>query len=115
MKTVILCALGLMSFQSFGQTTVFEKNQEVARYNTLKNISQTVVLTFESTEAISPEIYTSICQAMQVKEGYVNFTMINNRSVTVSFENWIQEKDILDVLNQFGLQFTTKKGNQESK
>lgn len=100
-KILSVLALCLLSGGVFSQTATFGLNQEKARYNQTKNISQTISTVFTSTTTISNAHFIQIAAAMEQKDGYVSCTLTPQNELIVSHENWLETKDILDVIRQF--------------
>lgn len=104
MKTFLIIGLCLLGLQAFGQTTVFDRNQEIARYNQSHSISTPVDFHFVCQGHMTAALYESICNTMSEKDGYISCTK-NNNQLVIQVESWMQEKDILDLINQFGFSF----------
>lgn len=83
---------------SSAQTTVFTKNEEIARYNESKNTSKTVKHTFTSSSEITNGIYELICTTMEAKDGMVSCKRIGNYELEVTHENWVLVHDIIDMI-----------------
>ncbi|WP_300663957.1 hypothetical protein [Fluviicola sp.] len=98
LSVLVLCVL---SGGAFSQTATFELNQEKARYNQTKNVSQIVSSGFTSSTTISHSHFTQIAAAMEQKDGYVSCTLTPQNELIISHENWLDVKDILDVIRQF--------------
>lgn len=104
MKNLLLTGLCIIGLQAFGQTTVFDHNQEIARYNESHNISKPADYHFVCMGLLTDAIYESICNKLNEKDGYISCTK-NNNQLVIKAENWTQDKDVLDVINQFGVTF----------
>ncbi|MNU79373.1 hypothetical protein D3C71_689870 [compost metagenome] len=103
-KILSVLALCVLSGGAFSQTTAtFELNQEKARYNETKNVSQIISTSFTSTTTISNAHFIQITAAMEQKDGYVSCTLTPQNELIVTHENWLDVKDILDVIRQFVL------------
>lgn len=100
-KTLSALALCLLSGGVFSQTATFELNQEKARYNQSKNISQIITANFSSTTTISDSHFTQITAVMEQKDGYVSCKLTPQNELIVTYESWVETKDILDVIRQF--------------
>nr|WP_294860160.1 hypothetical protein [uncultured Fluviicola sp.] len=100
-KTIFLFAICFFSTGVFSQTSVFELNQEKARYNQSKSISQIVSDTFHSKIPITDSDFTQIAATMEQKDGYVSCTLNAQNNLVVEYENWIELKDIQDLIGQF--------------
>ncbi|MNE43677.1 hypothetical protein D3C87_16770 [compost metagenome] len=101
-KILSVLALCLLSDGAFSQTTAtFELNQEKARYNQTKNVSQIVSTGFTSTITITNSHLMQIAAVMEQKDGYVSCTLTPQNELAISHENWLEVKDILDVIRQF--------------
>ncbi len=100
-KILSVLALCLLSGGAFSQTTTFGLNQEKARYNQAKNISQIISTDFTSTVTISNSHLMQIAAVMEQKDGYVSCTLTPQNELIVVHENWLETKDILDVIRQF--------------
>lgn len=100
-KILSVLALCVLCGGAFSQTATFELNQEKARYNQTKNVSQIVSTGFTSTTTISNSHFTQIAAAMEQKDGYVSCTLTPQNELIISHESWLDVKDILDVIRQF--------------
>lgn len=100
-KTLFLFAICFLSNGVFSQTSVFELNQEKARYNQSKNVSQIVSHIFYSETPISNSDFTQISAVMEQKDGYVSCTLNEQNNLVVEHESWVEVKDIKDVIGQF--------------
>ncbi len=100
-KTLFLFAICFFSNGVFSQTSVFELNREKARYNQSKSVSQIVSSTFHSITPISEANFTQIAATMEQKDGYVSCTLNEQNKLIVEHENWVELKDIQDVIGQF--------------
>lgn len=100
-KTIFLFAICFFSNGVFSQTSIFELNQEKARYNQSKSISQIVSNTFYSQEQISNSDFLQISAVMEQKDGYISCSLTPQNKLVVEHENWIPLKDIKDVIGQF--------------
>lgn len=100
-KILSVLALCLLSGGAFSQTATFELNQEKARYNQTKNVSQIISTGFTSTTTISNSHLMQIAAVMEQKDGYVSCTLTPQNELIVTHENWLDVKDILDVIRQF--------------
>lgn len=100
-KTLFLFAICFFSNGVFSQTSVFELNQEKARYNQSKNVSQMVSSTFHSKTTITNSDFNQIAAVMEQKDGYVSCTLNAQNNLIVVHENWVELKDIQDVIGQF--------------
>lgn len=100
-KTIFLFAICFFSNGVFSQTSIFELNQEKARYNQSKNVSRIVSNTFHSEQQISDAHFTQIAAVMEQKDGYVSCTLNAQNKLVVEHENWVNLKDIKDVIRQF--------------
>lgn len=100
-KTIFLFAICFFSNGVFSQTSVFELNQEKARYNQTQNSSQIVSNTFYSGTPISNSDFTQISAVMEQKDGYVSCTLSAQNKLIVEHESWLEPKDIKDVIGQF--------------
>lgn len=102
MKRILsVLALCLLSGGVFSQTATFELNQEKARYNQAKNVSQIIAANFSSTTTISDSHFMQIAAVMEQKDGYVSCTLTPQNELIVTYESWVEVKDILDVIRQF--------------
>jgi hypothetical protein len=100
-KTIFLFAICFFSTGVFSQTSVFELNQEKARYNQSKNISQIVSNTFVSQTPITASDLSQISALMEGKDGYVSCTLNAQNKLIIQHESWVETKDIKDVIGQF--------------
>ena len=101
-KALFLFAICFFSNGVFSQTSaVFELNQEKARYNQSKSVSQIVSSTFHSKTTITQADFTQIAAVMEQKDGYVSCTLNAENKLIVQHESWLELKDIQDVIGQF--------------
>lgn len=100
-KTIFLFAICFFSNGVFSQTSVFELNQEKARYNQSKNVSKIVSNTFVSQTPVTGSDFTQISDVMREKDGYVSCTLSTQNKLIVEHESWVETKDIEDVIGQF--------------
>jgi hypothetical protein len=100
-RTLFIFAICFFSNGVFSQTSVFELNREKARYNQSGGISQIVSHIFYSEVQISNSDFTQISAAMEQKDGYVSCTLNQQNNLVVEHENWVELKDIKDVIGQF--------------
>lgn len=100
-KTIFLFAICFFSNGVFSQTSIFELNQEKARYNQSKSVSQIVSHIFYSETQISNSDFTQISAAMEQKDGYVSCTLNEQNNLVVEHESWVELKDIKKVIGQF--------------
>lgn len=100
-KIICLFAICFFSQGVFSQTSVFELNQEKARYNQSRNISQIIAHSFQSKTPISNSDFIQICAIMEQKDGYVSCRLNTQNKLIVEYENWIPINDIIDVIGQF--------------
>lgn len=100
-KTLFLFAICFFSNGVFSQTSVFELNREKARYNQSRNISKIVSNTFVSQSTVTDSDFTQITAMMKEKDGYVSCTLSGENKLIVEHENWVETKDIKDVIGQF--------------
>lgn len=99
-KTLFLFAICFFSNGVFSQTSVFELNQEKARYNQTKHISTIVSSTFHSETLVTSSEFSQITALMVQKDGYVSCTLNAQNKLIVEHEDWVQIKDIEDVIGQ---------------
>lgn len=104
MKTLFTLIAIVLCFVSvtFGQTTVFPKNQEAAIANKHQNLSETITTVFVSEQPISPDQYSNLVGIMEFKDGYVSCTL-SQQQITLIHEDWLKVKDILDVMKGAGI------------
>ncbi|TSJ44990.1 hypothetical protein [Fluviicola chungangensis] len=99
-----ICFLFVICFFSqgvFSQTSVFKLNQEKARYNQTQHTSQIVSNTFYSQTPVTQADLVQISAVMENKDGYVSCTLTPQNKLVVEHENWVETKDIVDVIGQF--------------
>jgi hypothetical protein len=99
MKRIILSTCCFISFGAFSQTYTFTKNQEIARIHELKNESTAYYSLFETTTSITSDYLVELSSIMDFKDGYVKIDLIDEHTLRVLHESFIETKDIIDVLN----------------
>lgn len=97
-KYIAFTAFCIIGLTSFGQTTVFEKNKEIAQYKETKEISKIVSHEFVSTSDVTTAQYNELVSILSGKDGYVSCTL-TGKKIIITHENWIPSKDVLDVIS----------------
>ena len=98
----------------FGQQQTFSENQERARADEFRTGVKGRRFVGELKEGtVSESLFTSIAQAMELKDGYVSVEVTDGKRVVVT-ASFITLSDVEGVLNQFGETFLVQKPCEHS-
>lgn len=100
MKLQHIAFITCLLFTGFAsaQTTVFAKNDEIARFNQSKNTSFITQHNFISTVAITSSDYELICATMEQKDGIVSCKLIGTNELEVKHESWVHTHDLISII-----------------
>ncbi|AEA42607.1 hypothetical protein [Fluviicola taffensis] len=97
-KSLYILVFTFISGLAYSQTTVFELNQEKARYNEFKQVSHIVNHVFIPQGTVNASQYAEICSIMNQKDGYVSCNLNPQNQLVIQHEDWLNTKDIIDVI-----------------
>lgn len=104
-RLILISGFILVGMTSFGQQQTFLQNQERARAEEFRSGVKSHRFVGQLKEGtVSIALFTSIAQAMEMKDGYVSVELIDGK-ISVIAANFITLQDVEGVLNQFGETF----------
>ncbi|MDH4472964.1 MAG: hypothetical protein QE487_10165 [Fluviicola sp.] len=113
-RLILIGGFILVGMTSFGQQQTFLQNQERARAEEFRTGVKSHRFVSQLKEGtVSTDLFTSIAQAMETKEGYVSVELADGK-ITVIAANFITLQDVEGVLNQFGETFIVDKPLEQS-
>ncbi|MES2555854.1 MAG: hypothetical protein V4604_06875 [Bacteroidota bacterium] len=113
-KLILIGGFIVAGMTCFAQQQVFVQNQEMARSEEFRTGVKSHRFVCDLKEGtISSDLFTSIAQAMEAKDGYVSVEVIDGK-LTVVAANFITAPDVEGVLNQFGETFSVQPAMEHS-